>query len=69
MLSSKSKVTSSSLAVKYARFLMRSKGDAIAAIKALRMAATRDPTCQRLYLQMIDITMSKPNFDLAEVIG
>lgn len=69
ILSAKSKAASSSLAVKYARFLVRSRGDISGAVKALRMAAARDPICQRLYLQMMDATMSKPDFELSDVIG
>jgi pre-mRNA-processing factor 39 len=66
--SSKSKTFTSTMAIKYSRYLSKLKKDPEAAIKVLKNAITKEPTCQRLYLQLIDISLSIDS-PLSEIIG
>lgn len=67
--SAKSKTNSSSLAIKYARFLHKIKNDMDAGVAVLRTAQEKDPSNTRIALQLIDMAMQRSPVDEAEVCG
>lgn len=56
---SKNKVISTNLAIKYSRFCLKLLHNTDKAFEVLNLALTKDPCNQRLYLQLIDLTLQK----------
>lgn len=66
--STKNKTNSSSLAIKYARFSHKIKGDLDGGLKILRQAQEKDPSNARIALQMIDLALQRDTVDEKEVL-
>lgn len=64
----KNKTISGSLAIKYARFCHKIKGDLDAGLTVLRQALERDSSNTRVALQMIDLALQRPAVNEAEVV-
>lgn len=64
---SKSKVISSNLAIKYSRFSQKILKNAEKAIEIINNAIVKDPSNQRLYLQLIDLTLQKEGTQEQEI--
>lgn len=65
---SKNKVISSNLAIKYARFCLKLLDNFEKAFEVLNAALSKDNSNQRLYLQLIDLTLQKGSGYENEVI-
>lgn len=65
---SKNKVISSNLAIKYARFCLKLLNNFEKAFEVLNTALSKDNCNQRLYLQLIDLTLQKGSAYENEVI-
>lgn len=66
--SSKNKVISSNLAIKYSRFCLKLLQNTEKAYEVLNLALTKDACNQRLYLQLIDLTLQKESGYETEVL-
>lgn len=62
-------VNAGSLAIKWARFTHKIRGDLEAAIVILRDALVNDPSNTRVALQVIDLVLHRPKVDEEEVIA
>lgn len=65
----KNKNISSSLAIKYARFVHKIKKDLQAGLTILKSALEKDPSNARLVLQMIDLALQREVVDEEEVVS
>lgn len=66
--SSKNKMISSNISIKYSRFCLRVLKDVSKAQETLKAAVAKDPNNPRLYLQLIDLTLQKENVTETEVL-
>uniref|UniRef100_A0A1B0CSS7 Pre-mRNA-processing factor 39 n=1 Tax=Lutzomyia longipalpis TaxID=7200 RepID=A0A1B0CSS7_LUTLO len=64
----KGKNMASSLAIKYARFCHKVKGDIDEGMNVLRTALEKDTSNARIALQMIDLALQRPQVDEKEVV-
>lgn len=64
----KNKATAGSIAIKYARFCHKIKGDINGAMVILQQALEKDPNNARLVLQMIDLALQRKTVDDKEVV-
>lgn len=64
----KNKATVGSIAIKYARFCHKIKGDINGAMAILQQALEKDPSNARLVLQMIDLALQRKTVDDKEVV-
>lgn len=66
--SSKNKMISSNIAIKYSRFCFKILKEFAKAQEVLKTAITKDPNNPRLYLQLIDLTLQKESVTEKEVV-
>nr|CAI5817399.1 unnamed protein product [Callosobruchus analis] len=64
---SKNKMISSNIAIKFSRFCFKVMKDFDKAQEALKTAISKDPNNPRLYLQLIDLTLQKPDMKVSDV--
>ncbi|KAF5288487.1 hypothetical protein FQA39_LY15416 [Lamprigera yunnana] len=64
----KNKVVSSNLAIKFARFNLKVLKNLQKALEIINGAISKDPNNARLYLQLIDFTLQKENFEESEIL-
>lgn len=57
------------LAIKYARFVHKWRGDLEAAMRVLREQLAREPLNVRVVLQLVDLALQRPRVDCAEVVA
>ncbi|KAL1116013.1 hypothetical protein AAG570_005508 [Ranatra chinensis] len=67
--SAKNKAVSNTLSIKYARFCSKVLNDPDQGIEVLKRAIDRDKDNARLYLQVLDLILMKPQTDEAEFIS
>jgi pre-mRNA-processing factor 39 len=65
----KNKNISSSLAIKYARFMHKLKGDIEYGLNILKSALENDPSNARLVLQMIDLALQRTEVNEVEIVN
>lgn len=64
----KGKNMASNLAIKYARFCHKVKGDLDGGMEVLKIALEKDTSNTRIALQMIDLALQRPKVDEKEVV-
>lgn len=64
----KNKTNSTNLAIKYARFFHKIKGDLNGGLKILRQAQEKEPNNARIVLQMIDLALQRNDVDEKEIL-
>lgn len=65
----KNKNISSSLAIKYARFLNKIKREYLKALEVLKNALEKDPTNTRIALQVVDLSLQRDEVDEKEILA
>lgn len=66
---SKSKIISSNIAIKYARFCHKILKNVDKAVEIIKLAITKDLHNARLYLQLIDLSMQKGDIVESEILS
>ena len=69
MNTTKNKMVSSNIAIKYARFQLEIMKSFDKAMEILNTAISKDPNNSRLYLQLIDFSFQKNDFNETEIVS